>query len=61
MKIIEMLSELVMPSHVTQGLEVVIAHLLENYEHDHDAKDAAIDSIIQYLQTLKTKKEIANG
>lgn len=34
----------------------LLEHLLDNYSHDENAYDAAIDSVIQILQEHKSKK-----
>lgn len=39
-----------------EHFHAVVAVLSENYMKDGNARDACIDSLIEYLQTLKTKK-----
>ncbi len=43
-------------SGVISSLESLASHFTEDYMRDGNLRDAAIDDLISYLQTLKTKK-----
>ncbi len=42
---------------VLSAIETLSMQFTDNYIKDHDAKDAAIDSICEYLQSIKTNKQ----